>query len=142
VSAKAVPRYLHRRTLPAGKNERCTGNPFRFRSGQCNDAFLYKEVGKEKITDAWTDGLADNLTVAEMKALKSRLDKFNTLFRTMHEGEVIQISYLPGTGTEVRINGEWRGNVEGDDFFHSLLTIWLGAHPVSNSLKQDMLGIN
>ena len=104
--------------------------------------FLYKEVSKEKITDAWTDGLTANLTAAEMTALNSRLDKFNTLFRTMREGEVIQINNLPGTGTEVRINGEWRGNVEGDDFFRSLLAIWLGAHPVSNSLKQGMLGIN
>ena len=60
----------------------------------------------------------------------------------MHKGEVIRICYLPGAGTEVRINGERRGNVEGETFFHALLAIWLGAHPVSNDLKQGMLGID
>jgi Chalcone isomerase-like len=102
--------------------------------------FLYKEVSREKITDAWTDGLAANLTATEIQALQPQLDKFNALFRTMHKGETIQISYLPDSGTEIRINGEWRGIVNGEDFFHSLLGIWLGAHPVSDSLKQDMLG--
>jgi hypothetical protein len=103
--------------------------------------FLYKEVSREEITDAWTDGLTANLTAAEMQALQPRLDKFNTLFRTVHKGDIIQISYRPGSGTEVRISGEWRGIVDGEDFFHSLLGIWLGAHPVSNTLKRGMLGI-
>jgi hypothetical protein len=104
--------------------------------------FLYKEVGKEKITGAWAEGLAANHTAAEMQALQPQLGKFNALFRTMHKGEVIRICYLPGTGTEVRINGERLGNVEGEAFFHALLGIWLGAHPVSNDLKQGMLGID
>jgi hypothetical protein len=104
--------------------------------------FLYKQVSKEKITDAWEEGLAANLTTTEMQALQAQLEKFNTLFRDMHKGEVIRICYLPGTGTEVRINGERRGNVEGETFFHALLAIWLGAHPVSSDLKQGMLGID
>jgi hypothetical protein len=104
--------------------------------------FLYKKVSRKKITDAWTDGLAANLSVAEMQALRPRLNKFNSLFRTMHKDETIRLNYLPGKGTEVWINGEWRGIVRGEDFFHSLLGIWLGAHPVSDSLKQHMLGID
>jgi hypothetical protein len=104
--------------------------------------FLYKQVSSKKITDAWEDGLAANHTAAEMQALQPQLEKFNALFRTMHKGEVIRICYLPGTGTEVRINGEWRGNVEGEAFFHALFAIWLGSHPVSNDLKQGMLGID
>jgi hypothetical protein len=104
--------------------------------------FLYKEVSKEKITEAWAEGLAANHNAAEMQALQPQLDKFNTLFRTLHRGESIRICYLPRTGTEVRISGERRGNVEGVAFFHSLLGIWLGAHPVTNTLKQAMLGID
>jgi hypothetical protein len=104
--------------------------------------FLYKEVSREKITESWEDGLAANQTATEMQALQPQLEKFNALFRTMRKGEVIRICYLPGTGTEVRINGERRGVVEGESFFHALLGIWLGAHPVSNDLKQGMLGID
>jgi hypothetical protein len=104
--------------------------------------FLYKEVSREKITESWEDGLTANHNATEMQAFQPQLEKFNALFRTMHRGEIIRICYLPGSGTEVRINGERRGDVEGEPFFHALLGIWLGSHPVSNGLKQDMLGVD
>jgi len=104
--------------------------------------FVYSKVSKEKIIEGWTDGLAENLTAERMRAIKPRLDKFNSLFRTVVKGDVIYIDYLPESGTRVRINDEWRGSVEGNDFFRDLLRIWLGAKPVSKSLKRDMLGLD
>jgi len=104
--------------------------------------FTYSEVSREKIIEGWTDGLAENLTAERMRAIKPRLDKFNSLFRTVVKGDVIHIDYLPEIGTQVRINDEWRGSVEGNDFFRDLLRIWLGTKPVSKSLKRDMLGLD
>jgi hypothetical protein len=102
--------------------------------------FLYKEVSKEKITNGWNDGLEANTSAAEMTALKPDLEKFNSLFLTVRKGDVIRIDYQPGTGTEVRINGKWRGTVESETFFRSLLKIWLGSSPVGKDLKSGMLG--
>ena len=104
--------------------------------------FLYSEVSKQKITDGWEDGLEANLSSAELETIKPRLDKFNKLFRTVRTGEVIRIDYTPASGTEVRINNEWRGSIEGNDFFRALLQVWLGSHPVSKALKQGMLGLD
>jgi hypothetical protein len=101
---------------------------------------LYSEVSKKKITDGWNDGLEANLPDAELQALKPRLEKFNSLFQTLRKGDELRIDYTPETGTEVRINGEWRGAVEGSDFYRSLLKVWIGSHPVSDALKQGMLG--
>jgi len=103
--------------------------------------FTFSEVSREKIIGGWTDGLAENLSAERMSAIKPRLDKFNTLFRTVVKGDVIHIDYLPESGTQVRINDEWRGSVEGNDFFRDLLKIWLGTKPVSKSLKRAMLGL-
>jgi len=103
---------------------------------------LYKEISKKKLTDGWIDGLDANLSKSELQALQPRLDAFNKLFTAAHKGDVLSIEYTPERGTEVRINGEWRGAVEGNDFFRALLKIWLGPKPVSKSLKQDMLGSN
>ena len=48
---------------------------------------------------------------------------------------------LAGMGYQaVRINDEWRGAIPGNDFYRALLKIWLGNRPVSDSLKQGMLG--
>ena len=104
--------------------------------------FLYSEVSKKKITAGWTDGLEANLTTTEMEAIRPKLDSFNKLFRTVREGDVIRIDYLPARGTEVRINNEWRGSIEGNDFFRNLLQVWLGSHPVSKPLRQSMLGLD
>jgi hypothetical protein len=103
--------------------------------------FLYKTVSKEKITAGWTEGLEANHSPAEMQLLQPKLEQFNQLFLTVHAGDVIRIDYLPGNGTEVRINNEWRGKVAGDAFFPALLKVWLGEHPVSISLKNAMLGV-
>lgn len=103
---------------------------------------LHGEVSKQKITDGWVDGLEANLSDAEMKALKPQLEKFNSLFQTLHKGDILRIDYVPDTGTEVRINDEWRGVVEGNNFYRSLLKIWIGSNPISSSLKQAMLGTN
>jgi hypothetical protein len=101
---------------------------------------LYGEVSKQKITDGWTDGLEANLSDEKMLALKPQLEKFNSLFQDMHKGDRIRINYIPGTGTEVSINDEKRGVVEGNDFYRSLLRVWIGSDPVTRSLKQKMLG--
>ncbi len=102
--------------------------------------FLYSEVSKEKIIDGWKDGLKANIDPDTMHSLAQDLERFNALFRTVREGEVIRIDYQPGTGTEVRINGELQGAVAGNDFYRALLKVWLGPKPVSKALKNAMLG--
>lgn len=101
---------------------------------------LYGDVSKQKITDGWTDGLEANLSDTEMQAIRPRLEEFNALFLDLHKGDRIRIDHVPDTGTEVRINGELRGVVTGNDFYRSLLKIWIGPKPVTRSLKREMLG--
>jgi len=102
--------------------------------------FLYSEVTKDKLTDGWTDGFENNLSRTSMQAIEERVTMFNKLFQTVHEGDVIRLDYLPNSGTQVRINGELRGTVEGNDFFRALLAIWLGERPVTKALRKDMRG--
>lgn len=103
---------------------------------------LHSEISKDKITAGWEDGLKANLDRSELESIRPQLDQFNQMFGTLRKGDIIRIGYLPGTGTEVRINGEWRGVVPGNDFFRALLKIWLGRSPVTKSLKKAMLGLD
>jgi len=103
--------------------------------------FLYHRISREKITGAWTDGMHDNLTAGEMQAQQATLDRFNALFTELRKGDVVRIDYVPGRGTEVRINNVLRGTVGDNAFFRDLLKIWLGPEPASGSLKKAMLGI-
>lgn len=102
--------------------------------------FLHSEVSKEKLVNAWNEGFDANLDAAERARLGGRIERFNELFRTVHQGDVIRLDYLPGSGTTVLINNETRGVIEGEDFMQAWLRIWLGQQPADAGLKQGLLG--
>jgi len=102
--------------------------------------FLYKEISTKKLVDGWNKGFADNSSAKEIKALQERINQFNSLFSTVYKGDEIRLDYLPGEGTQVRINGTLKGSVPGEDFYQALLKIWLGPKPADAGLKDDMLG--
>jgi hypothetical protein len=102
--------------------------------------FVYDEVSSEKLADAWNEGFEENLSEDAFNQLRPQIGKFNAMFPTVKEGDVIYLDYIPGSGTRVTINGENRGLVAGRDFNNALLDIWLGEEPADKSLKKAMLG--
>ena len=104
--------------------------------------FLYPEVNRKKMDRAWRDGFSANNPAATVAALTDHLEAFKALFGDLHEGDEVWIDYLPGSGTSVSINGELRGVVPGRDFNRALLRVWLGPEPVTDDLKQGLLGLD
>lgn len=102
--------------------------------------FLYDEVEKEKLTNGWTEGFKNNLSDKEYEKFKLRLTQFNSLFLSVKKGDVINLDFMPTTGTFVIINDKKMGLVPGDDFFVALLKVWLGQEPADDDLKEAMLG--
>ena len=102
--------------------------------------FLHEEVSQEKLVAAWNEGFEDNLSDENLEKLRPRIDKFNAMFPTVRQGDVIYLDYIPGTGTRVSINGENKGVIAGKDFNNAMLDIWLGEEPASSKLKDAMLG--
>lgn len=101
--------------------------------------FLYKEVDREKLIIGWQEGFANNLDSASLAQMSSRLTQFNQLMRTMRQGDVIDLDFLPEEETQVRFNGELQGRIEGADFYAALLQVWLGKNPVDSDLKSALL---
>lgn len=102
--------------------------------------FLYDKVGKEKLVSSWNEGFTANNDATGLTALQSRIDTFNAMFvEDAVKGDVISFDYLPGKGTLVTIKEKLVGTIEGKDFNDALLSIWLGAKPVSSDLKKAML---
>jgi hypothetical protein len=101
--------------------------------------FLYKKVEKDKLTEAWREGFANN-SAAGLPALKARLEEFCALWPDMASGERAVITYLPATGTRLEINGQEAGVITGKDFADALFAVWLGAKPADAGLKEGILG--
>jgi len=102
--------------------------------------FLYDEVSKEKLIDAWQNGFKNNLSKDELKRFDAQIRQFNNMFETVQRNDVVQIDFLPGQGTRVMIKGQDKGLIADDGFYPALLKIWLGHDPVSDDLKQALLG--
>lgn len=102
-------------------------------------AFL-RDVGADSLVDAWNEGFANNNPPPAVASLKARIDRFNGLWSDVEEGDLVELDFTPGTGTTLKIKGQVKGSIEGDDFNRAMLRIWLGPKPPSADLKNGMLG--
>ena len=89
--------------------------------------------------EATVDGIRKNIGETRFAALEPRIERFNALYADVQPGDRYEVSYRPGVGTELALNGESRGLVEGSDFAEALFSIWLGEAPFSESMKQQLL---
>jgi Chalcone isomerase-like len=83
--------------------------------------------------------LADNFPDAQITSFRSRLDRLNTLYENVKPGDRYALTYIPGVGTELALNGKPKGVIEGADFAAAYFAIWLGAKPLDASLKAQLL---
>lgn len=105
---------------------------------------MLRNVDATDFGEALSDGLKDNHTEVELKALAPRMAVLIGLMNEIKEaktGLAIDLDWLPGAGTQVTIGGQPRGKpISGEDFYRALLKIWLGDNPVSGDLKKSLLG--
>ncbi|MEJ2059120.1 MAG: chalcone isomerase family protein [Gammaproteobacteria bacterium] len=103
--------------------------------------FLYHKVTARQLRDGWREGFADNLDKQTYQALTPRIERFNSFFGDLKDGDRVWLDYQPGVGTRVEINGQQKGVIRGEDFMRALLSVWLGPEPPGTDLKRDLLGL-
>ncbi len=99
---------------------------------------MLRAVDGDEMAAAIADAFTANAGAASAR-LQARLDRFKAMFPNAAAGEVITLTYAPGTGTTVGANGRDLGTVEGKDFADVLFSAWIGAHPVDGGLKSALL---
>ncbi len=102
---------------------------------------VYDEVPRQKLVNAWNEGFENNSSQQVLQQIQPRIDEFNSWFGDLRQGDVVLLDYLPGQGTRVSIKGEVKGVIPGEDFNRALLSVWLGEEPVTEELKDAMLGL-
>jgi len=104
--------------------------------------FVYKEVSRDKLVEAWREGFEKNQSAETLQKLGDRIERFYALFKySALFKDRYSFDYSPGTGVRVSRNGEPLGTIPGDDFKTALLEIWLGNYPADKQLKKGMLGL-
>lgn len=100
--------------------------------------FLYSRVEKEKIIDAFKEGLRNN-SPGLVDSAEAR--KFLSLFTAdFKKGDVVDLG-LGGDGTvTAKHNGKVLGTVVSKRLAEGILAIYLGEKPADEELKKGMLG--
>lgn len=97
-----------------------------------------RSVGAADIAKGWVEGFARNGQGAEA-ASDERVATLRGWTIDIKAGESMIFSFLPGTGLEVRVDGNLKGTIRGDDFGRTFLSIWLGVPP-NPEIKAGLLG--
>jgi len=83
--------------------------------------------------------LEGNQSPAELAKLRPRIDRINAAYKDVKPGDRYSLTYLPGRGTELALNGTPLVVIEGSDFAAAYFGIWLGREPIDEQLKRDLL---
>lgn len=102
--------------------------------------FLIRKAGARRMANAWRDGFAANNDPEVLGLIEDRIERFVRMFPTARKGDVFVMEYVPGKGTQMRVNGRPLGTIDGEVFFHALLGVFLGPNPGDPDLKRGMLG--
>ncbi|HET7752425.1 MAG TPA: chalcone isomerase family protein [Anaeromyxobacteraceae bacterium] len=97
-------------------------------------------VSKGQIMDAFREGFEANTGRDAPATFAAKLDRIATAIpEEIKEGQVLEVAYVPGTGTIVSSGGN-KVSVEGKDFSDALFMNWFGPKPPNDDLKRRMLG--
>jgi hypothetical protein len=101
--------------------------------------FKFK-VSADKMCDAWKEGLENNSPGASAE-LEAKFETLCSYQADMEKGGMMVYTYVPGKGTEVAINDEVKGTIEGKDFADALFACWIGPEPPGEAFKKGLLGL-
>jgi hypothetical protein len=98
-----------------------------------------RDIEKPIILKAAAKMLEKNLSPAEQDQIVERVADLNDAYTGVEEGDTSSLTYVPESGTTLRINGKSRITVPGQDFARLYFKIWLGPKPLSENLRDHLL---
>jgi hypothetical protein len=100
----------------------------------------FHEIKAKDFAASTSELISDNQSPETVAALQPRIEKLNALYDDVKTGDRYALTYIPGTGTTLSLNGEAKGTIQGADFAAALFSTWLGSKPLDKKLKKQLLG--
>ena len=85
--------------------------------------------------------IAKNVDELTFQRLEPKIELHSRMYVDVKPGDRYSLTYIPGKGTELALNGEPKGTIEGSEFAAALFSIWLGSKPINESFKKQILGL-
>ena len=96
---------------------------------------LLRDVDRASMVGSFKDGIESN-SPNQAAALAPKIKVVEAGFPPeFKEGQVLTVTYVPGQGTTVGVEGTQGIAIEGKDFADALFRIWLGPKPTDGGLE-------
>ncbi len=103
------------------------------------DLSYYWSIDGEQFAKAAEELLARSVPEVELQRLRPRIELLHRSYRSVEPGDRYTLTYVPGQGTELALNGQELATVEGADFARAYFGIWLGDRPIDASFRDALL---
>lgn len=105
---------------------------------------MLREIDGNELGKLFTRGMQDNSSREDFSKSVAGTIRMSEIFSTRKRllaGEHFSVDWMPGTGTQVLVNGKPTGEpIKEPEFFSALIKIWLGNSPADAQLKDALLG--
>ncbi len=101
----------------------------------------HRSITAEELAES-TEEFARKNPRNDMDALRDRFDKLYEAYKEVSSGDEYSITYDPGKGTTVALNGEDIVHIEGEDFARAFFGIWLSEEPISSSIRDRLIELD
>ncbi len=121
-----------------------SGNPRRILRNKTFKHLELKFISKVRqysINNAWRDGFKRQAG-EDLPKFSKQIDRLMNWTTSVGSGDSYSFTYIPQKGLEVRVKGELKGTIEGDEFAQLFFSIWLSDEPVNMRMKAGLLGRN
>ena len=102
----------------------------------------YHPIKKEDFAEATRVKIRENVSEREYANLSTRIEELGKLYRDVESGDRYSLTFVPGQGTVLSLNGTPLGTIPGDDFANAVFAIWLGENPIDEEFRDRLLGIS
>lgn len=102
----------------------------------------FHAIKAEQFGSATKTLIKKNVAPGEFKRLLPKVYQLVAAYRDVAPKDRYALTYIPGYGTRLMLNGELLVVIPGGDFAKALFSIWIGPNPVDAWFRSHVLGID
>lgn len=96
-------------------------------------------IAAKDFAQAGDEVLRRGFSPDELVPVRDRIDRLHAAYRDVRPGDRYRLTYIPGRGTELALNGSRLTVIPGADFARIYFSIWLGDRPADEQLRAALL---
>ena len=97
-------------------------------------------LSSDDFAKATTEKIKASVSKDAFQRLLPKIKSLNRLYKDVQPKDRYALTYLPGLGTQLTLNAEPLGTIEGSEFARAVFAIWIGKNPINKTFRDRLLG--